>query len=276
MHGLGATKNSMSQTHTWIEKDFPGIYVLNIEIGNGRYDSFFMNINDQVNELGQKIRNDVNLRNGYNFICHSQGALLCRAFIERFNDPPPFNFISWAGPHAGQFGVPQLNVLCPDYYCPWLDEIFSMIIENAYGDWIQDHISFAAYWKDPFDFDSYLKYSHFIADINNERKDKNSTYKSNLIKLNNMVLVMTENDEIVIPNSSPWFQFYKVGSDSEIVNLKDTDTYQEDWIGLKTLDSTDRLKLYSTPCRHQDMPNEVCRQYYLKHTQPYLNNTIDD
>jgi len=134
---------------------------------------FFMDINDQVSELAFKIKNDSNLQPyAYNLLCHSQGGLLCRAFIERYNDPPPFNFISWAGPQAGVYGVPQLNYLCPDYYCPWLDEIFSIIIENAYGDWIQNHVSFAAYWKDPFDNDSYLKHSHFIADINNEREEK--------------------------------------------------------------------------------------------------------
>jgi len=109
-----------------------------------------------------------------------------------------------------------------------------------------------------------------------KEKKKNSTYKSNLIELNKLILVMSLFDEIVIPNSSPWFQFYKIGSNSEIVRLNETDTYKEDWIGLKTLDTTNRLILYSTSCRHQDMGKDICRQDYLKHTQPYLNTTIDD
>lgn len=55
-----------------------------------------------------QLKNDTNLANGFNLVCHSQvilsyvythlkGGLICRAFLERYNDPPVHNFISWAG-----------------------------------------------------------------------------------------------------------------------------------------------------------------------------------
>ena len=49
------------------------------------------------------------------------------------------------------------------------------------GGWVdkslQEAVSFAAYWKDPFLYEDYVKYNIFLADINNERPAKNQTYK---------------------------------------------------------------------------------------------------
>jgi len=277
MHGLLASNEAMSHAQAWIEQDFPGIYVKNVEVGNGREDSLFLDIDQQILLFTKAVQSDPKLKKGFNLIGHSQGGLISRAYIQRFNDPPVYNFLSWAGPHAGQYGVPELNYLCPDYDCPWLDEIFSLIIENAYGSWIQNHISFAAYWKDPFDFGDYLQYSHFIADINNERDVKNKTYRDNIISLNTMVLIYSTIENIVIPATSPWFQFYDVGHDdaSSVKALKDTDQYKQDWLGLQTLDVKNKLKLYSIDCDHADIPRDVCKKWYIKYSQQYLNNTIN-
>ena len=53
----------------------------------------------------------------------------------------------------------------------------------------RNSLVFFQYWHDPIHFDQYLEKSQFIADINNERPMKNETYKENLIKLENLVLV---------------------------------------------------------------------------------------
>lgn len=42
LHGIGSDKNSMVLAKQWIENDFPGIYVANIEIGNGYYDRYII------------------------------------------------------------------------------------------------------------------------------------------------------------------------------------------------------------------------------------------
>jgi len=95
-----------------------------------------------------------------------------------------------------------------------------------------------------------------------------------MMKLNTLVLIHSLNEQIVIPNTSPWFQFYKVGSNSEVVTLNNTEQYKGDWLGLKTLDMAGKLKLFSTECPHQDMGKQQCKQYYLEHTKPFLNNTL--
>jgi len=133
-------------------------------------------------------------------------------------------------------------------------------------------LTFAAYWKDPFDYNRYLNVSHFLADINNERLQKNETYRQNMLSLASVTLICSSFDEIVIPNTSPWFQFYKLGQDTVVENFNETEQYNGDWLGLKTLDETKRLSIYSIPCPHQDMPRDVCKQYYSQYTKPLLDN----
>ena len=57
---------------------------------------------------------------------------------------------------------------------------------------------FFQYWHDPVHFDQYLEKSQFIADINNERPLKNETYKENLLKLENLVLVKNSDVSVCI------------------------------------------------------------------------------
>jgi len=275
MHGLLAGAEAMSHAQGWIQADFPGIYTKNVEIGDGKDDSLWMDINTQVLSFYNTVRSDPLLAKGFNLVCHSQGGLICRAFIERFNSPPAYNYISWAGPHDGVYGVPDVNELCPDDWCPWLNDIMDLLVEGGWTDpFMQQHISFAAYWKDPFEYDLYLKYSHFLADINNERSTKNSTYKENILKLNRMLLIYSTTDKIVIPKTSPWFQFYQINSDTTVVEWNQTSQYKEDWIGTRTLYQTGRLLHESVPCGHQDIPRSDCKQYYDRYTKPLLNNTI--
>ena len=59
-------------------------------------------------------------------------------------------------------------------------------------------VFFFQYWHDPIHFDQYLEKSQFIADINNERPMKNETYKENLVKLENLVLVKNSDVSVCI------------------------------------------------------------------------------
>jgi palmitoyl-protein thioesterase len=277
MHGLLADAEAMSHAQGWIEADFPGIYTHNVEIGNGRDDSMFMDINHQVDLLAASVASDPKLQNGFNLVCHSQGGLLCRAYIERYNNPPVHNFISWAGPHQGQYGVPMLNALCPDYLCPWLDWVMDLILDGSWEDQqFQSEIAFAAYWHDPFNEDRYKERNIFLADINNERDNKNQTYKKHFSSLNFVLLEYSSTENIVIPMQSPWFFFFEEDSDYTVDPMNQTDLYNQDWIGLKTLNEQGKVKFVSVPCDHQDIPRDTCKQYYDLYTKPLLNNTMSD
>ena len=76
----------MSHYEKFIKEDFPGIYVHNVEIGNGRADSLFMNINKQVEQFAQHVKSDPKLRNGFNLIGHSQGGNCCYLFFAIQNE----------------------------------------------------------------------------------------------------------------------------------------------------------------------------------------------
>lgn len=273
MHGILSYASSMNGVVSWIESDYPGIYVKNIEIGNGWYDSLYMDINKQVESFAQQVASDPKLNDGFNLIGYSQGGLITRAYIEKYNNPKVYNYISWVGPHDGVYGTPDLNVWCPDNYCPWLDDVMNALYNNSWTDgWIQSHISFAAYWKDPFNYDSYLTHSHFLADINNERDQKNQTYRNNILSLNSITLIHSTVDNIVIPNTSPWFQFYAVGQDVNVVPFQKTDQFMDDWLGLKTQFGNNKLLMYAVPCEHARFPSEECKTYYTQYTKPMLNN----
>lgn len=112
MHGLLAEQEAMSHIQSWVNQEFPGMYVKNIEIGNGRDDSLFMDLNHQCYLLAKQILDDPKLKRGFTIVGHSQGSfallahyhspkflggLLSRCAIERYN-LPAYNFVSLAGP----------------------------------------------------------------------------------------------------------------------------------------------------------------------------------
>jgi len=275
MHGILGTAEGMATAQQWIEADFPGIYVHNAEIGDGYYDSMLMDINEQVEIFAAQIKNDTKLQNGFNMICHSQGGLIGRAYIERYNNPPVYNFVSWASPHQGVYGVPSLNVYCPDDDCPWLDYLMDALLDGAWVEQgFQELLTFAAYWKDPFNYEQYIDSSIFLADINNERSI-NETYRKNFMSLNSVLLEYSEVDDIVIPAQSPWWYFYSNNSDSQLTPFNESLTYLDDLIGLKTMNNQGKLQFVGVPCAHPDIPQPDCKKWYDLYTVPYLNNTIN-
>jgi len=262
MHGLLSNAADLQQLQQWLEADFPGIYVKNVEIGDGKFDSIFMNMNDQVANFAQQLQSDPLLADGAILIGHSQGGLITRAYMERYNSHPTVHhFISLAGPQGGVYGVPDFNDWCPDADCPWLAALMSKIIEKGWFEAIaQNFITFAQYWRDPLNYNLYLNSSGFLADVNNERATKNDAYRFNMISTTGQVhLVEAEDDHIVVPKQSAHFEFFAVGQDTTILNLTQTPGYINDWIGLRTLDSQGRLYLHRVPCTHRELPHVQCK-----------------
>lgn len=105
--------------------------------------------------------------------------MITRGYLERCNNPPVRNFISWVSPQGGQYGVPKLG--------NWtsLDYLFDCC---AYDTGIQETLAFAGYWIDPYSYDEFVEYSEFLADIDNLRDEKNQTYKNNILALDNFVM----------------------------------------------------------------------------------------
>ena len=126
----------------------------------------------QLARLAEELQSDVNLRAGFNIIAHSQGTLLARAFVQRYDWPQVDTLVSWVGPQAGQFGVPT--------YEPLLGYMNRLVSGLWYDKNLQSEsgrtLSFSNYWRDPTKLDMYRANSGFLADINNERDVKNASY----------------------------------------------------------------------------------------------------
>jgi hypothetical protein len=56
--------------------------------------------------------------------------------------------------------------------------------------------------------------SHFLADLNNFKPDKNEAYKEAILNLANFVMIMWEDDQTIIPPISSHMGFYILGQDN--------------------------------------------------------------
>eukprot|EP01116_Phalansterium_solitarium_P014534 TRINITY_DN32243_c0_g1_i1.p1 TRINITY_DN32243_c0_g1~~TRINITY_DN32243_c0_g1_i1.p1 ORF type:complete len:303 (+),score=8.54 TRINITY_DN32243_c0_g1_i1:114-1022(+) len=274
MHGLMRTNESLADLVNWISTDFPGIYIRNIQLSNSPLDSLTVPLTKQIELFNEIVTNDPNLARGFNLLGQSQGGLVTRGWVERFNQPPVHNLISWVGPHEGIYGIPDFNALCPDHDCPWLDSIVDALMAGPPNKVMQEDLTVASYWKSPFHTDNYLRDNIFLADINNERATKNETYRKNMISLNGFLLECALEDTIVIPRTSAWFETWKTGSDSIVLPLNQSATYIGDWIGLRTLDEAGKLVRVAVPCTHEGSRDVTCYPYYKLYTRPLLNNTL--
>lgn len=91
---------------------------------------------------------------------------------------------------------------------------------------MQQELVQAEYWHDPLDEATYKAKSIFLADINNERT-LNDTYRTNLLKLNRLILVLFNNDTVVQPKETEWFGFYYSGQAEKLFSLEESGLYKE-------------------------------------------------
>lgn len=251
-HGMGdscCNPLSMGAIKNLVEKTIPGIYVQSLMIGNNVFEDttngFLKNVNDQITEACNKISKDVQFKNGYNAMGFSQGGQFLRAVAQRCPNPPMQNLISIGGQHQGVFGLPN----CPGPEVILCEYVRKFLNNGAYVDFVQDHIVQAEYWHDPLNEELYRAKSIFLADINQENA-VNETYKTNLMKLKNFVMLRFNNDTIVQPKDTEWFGFYKPGSDVKTYTLQESTLYLDDRLGLKLMDQQGRLHFISTDGNH--------------------------
>eukprot|EP01099_Mayorella_cantabrigiensis_P004630 TRINITY_DN351_c0_g1_i2.p1 TRINITY_DN351_c0_g1~~TRINITY_DN351_c0_g1_i2.p1 ORF type:complete len:307 (-),score=82.82 TRINITY_DN351_c0_g1_i2:36-836(-) len=256
---------SMGRIKRLIEEQLPGIYVYSVMVGDSVEEDeragFIGNVNDQLKEVYDKINSDSKLLGGFNAIGFSQGGQFLRGYVEHYNNPPVQNLISVGGQHQGVFGFPACDPETFEF-CETLRELLDL----AYVPGIQNVSVQAQYWQDPTKQELYTNASIFLADINNQKEEKNQVYKQNLQSLKTFVLVLFENDTVVIPRESEWFGYYTPGQDIELQTLQQSQLYQEDWLGLKSMDEKGQLAFLSTEGDHLDFSDD----WFIENIIPYL------
>lgn len=249
-----------------IEAQLPGVFVYSVEIGNTTnediFHSFISNVDDQVAFVCETLANIPEMQGtSINAVGFSQGSQFLRAYVERCNNPPVHNLITWGGQHMGVSDFPN----CADTNLTACQLAADLLDEGAYAPFVRSHVVQAQYFKDPMNINKYLEYNQFLADINNERSSKNATYKANLISLNAFLMVMFENDTIVVPRASEHFGQFVPGSITETQTMFETDLFIEDYIGLKELWDDGRIAFAQVPGEHMqftlDTFNQVCLSY---------------
>lgn len=260
-HGIGDTcRHRGVERFTEILTKWSGTQGYCVEIGNGAWDSWFMPFPKQISIACEKVKKISELSEGYNIIGLSQGNMVGRGLIEFCDEGPPVkNLISLAGPHAGTASVPLCGSII---LCVLVDFLIQLAV---YSDYVQDHLAPAGYIKIPTDIDGYRKGCKFLPKLNNEFL-KNATFKQRFASLENVVLIMFEQDEVLVPKETSLFGYYPDGTWSTVLPAQETALYKEDWIGLRTLDEAGKVKFVNVSGSHLEISLGDIKKYIL----PYL------
>jgi len=250
-HGVGGSAAECNSLIDTIKHSLPDVHVLNVAVGPDpdmdHANSVLMRCVEQVDMICQQLLDDPLMAEGYNAVGISQGGLLIRGLVQRCPVPVK-NLITFGAPHQGVYGVPDCEEATGSYeLCVLVRELLSA---GAYEPWIQDLVAPAQYWNDPLNQTNYVAGSHYLALVNNEKEDKNQDYRDRMLQLENFVMVMWEDDTTVIPRETSHFETYKPGQEVEVLPLRESVLYQEDYIGLRTLDEEGKLHFFTVPGHH--------------------------
>ncbi|KAG0153565.1 hypothetical protein PDIDSM_2219 [Penicillium digitatum] len=250
-HGLGDDfeREGLVEVAKIAESTNPGTYVHLIRVANDgsgdRSATFFGNVTEQIALVCEQLAADPILSTApaINALGFSQGGQFLRGYIERCNNPPVHNLVTFGSQHNG------------------ISAFESCAIEN----W--SRVVPAQYFRDPEELDVYLEHSNFLADINNERAVKNETYKKNLVSLNRFAMFMFEEDTVAIPKQSALFSEVNATS-GEVTALRERPIYKEDWLGLKQLDEQGKLDFKTAPGQHMQLSEEILRKAFGQYFAP--------
>lgn len=260
MHGMGDFAKDpfgMVPLANAVSAELNNTYVLNMQIGSNSLEDilngFLMNLDDQVDYFAKVIWEDPNFTaDGFNAIGYSQGNLVIRGYIERYNNPPVKNFISMHGPLAGVAAFPGCDV-STKAICRLFSEVLGAL---AYHPNIQDHLTQANYFRDPYKIATYQEKARFLPDINNEDSSTDATYSTRWQSLQSLCLVKALGDTVVIPRESEWFGFFQDHSFDELWTFNQTPWYTQDLFGLKTLDEQGKIFFETTDENHLDFSTD--------------------
>ncbi|PKI85737.1 palmitoyl-protein hydrolase [Malassezia vespertilionis] len=266
-HGLGDSAYSywLINMKQRLERTYPGIFVYIVSLGSSYYKdqgaTLFGDVNAQVAYMYETLQFVPELQDGFDAIGFSQGGQFLRAYVERYNVPRVRNLITFGSQHMG---ITELSVCHRyDYFCRYVHHLLD---GQVYSNYSQTHLVPAQYFRDTRSVEQFALYNQanqFLHDINNEGTVKNETYAANLAGLETFAMVQFTHEETVVPSASSWFEAYndpcKKECDAEIVPLRASAIYREDWIGLGALDRRGALAFLTCDGRHMEITPECAK-----------------
>lgn len=221
-----------------------------------RYHSFVGNLTIQVAKVCEDIAAHPILSTApaIDALGFSQGGQFLRAYVERCNKPPVRSLVTFGSQHNG---ISKFRDCEPtDWVCRFA---VGVLRGDTWHKMVQGTLIPAQYYRNTDEYEEYLENSNFLADINNEREEKNEEYKENIAKLENFVMYMFEDDKTVIPKETAWFEEV---DGTEITPLRARKLYTEDWLGLRQLDRKGGLKFRTVPGEHMQLPEELLKEAF--------------
>ncbi|KAF2870718.1 Alpha/Beta hydrolase protein [Massariosphaeria phaeospora] len=274
-HGLGDNyaADGLHEVGDLAIKTNPGTFVYYVRChddpGTDSRATFIGNLTEQLAQVCEDIASHEILSTApaLNALGFSQGGQFLRGYIERCNHPPVKNLVTFGSQHNG---IAKYQVCGDDdWVCrSWI----SLLKGHTWSDFVQSHVVPSQYFRatnfstgDPTP--EYLAHSNFLADINNERARKNTTYAANMAALDRFIMYVFANDTTVIPKESGWFAQTNISS-GEVVELRDRPIYQQDWIGLKELDEKGGLVFETTSGGHMTFEDDVLEHVFKTYFAP--------
>jgi palmitoyl-protein thioesterase len=245
MHGFAVsehagTAHDWDQIREWIQELHPGTPTFAVPLFQG-FDST-RPLTEQLPALVSFLQNLTASFGSWIAVGHSQGGLLMRSVAETMPRGGMRRLVSLAGLQNGYYGVPlALEVLGKVLPLDVATDLF-------YSRVMQDELSVANFWRSP-DFDFYAERNVFLPVVNNEH-DADPTRKSNFLAVPEVHLFASPEDGLVVPWQSELFgQYVNSANDTrhptDVIDMRQTDFYEQDLFGLRTLDVQGRLFLHT-------------------------------
>jgi palmitoyl-protein thioesterase len=268
-HGLGDNyaAEGLAQVAELAQEVNPGTFTYIIRLDDDssadRTATFFGNVTVQIEKVCADLAAHPILSTApaVDALGFSQGGQFLRGYIERCNFPPVRSLVTFGSQHNGISEFQSCGAT--DWVCKGAE---GLLRSSTWSSFVQSRLVPAQYFRDPNQYDSYLEFSNFLADINNERALKNQTYKENLEKLERFIMYMFEDDTTVVPKQSSWFADV---NGTEVTELRKRDIYKEDWIGLKTLDKKGGLVFETTPGGHMTLSDKLLAKVFKENYGPF-------
>ncbi|KAI9783814.1 MAG: Palmitoyl-protein thioesterase 1 [Geoglossum umbratile] len=275
-HGLGDNYDAdgLKSVGNLAEQVNPGTYVYNVRLDDDpsadRTATFFGNLTTQLEKVCEDLANHPVLSSspgGINALGFSQGGQFMRGYVERCNNPPVRNLVTFGSQHNGisEFQECDAN----DWLCK---AAMGVMRSSTWSSFVQSRIVPAQYFRDPEDLASYLENSNFLADINNERASKNKAYAANLASLDKFAMYMFTEDTTMIPKESAWFAEFNRTS-GIVTPLQQRDIWIEDWIGLRKLGEKDGLDFWTAKGRHMNLDDKILTKAFKEYFSPPKSDT---
>ena len=272
-HGLGDDfeREGIQGVAALAEATNPGTHVHIIRLGDtggsDRTATFFGNVTEQITLVCDQLASDPILGTSpaINALGFSQGGQFLRGYIERCNNPPVHNLVTFGSQHNGISEFQSCKT--GDWVCAGVE---ALLRSGRWSHLAQSQVVPAQYFRDPSELDAYLEHSNFLADINNERAEKNATYKKHLASLNMFAMYMFLNDTVSIPKESSHFAETNLTTGG-VTPLRERAIYKEDWLGLRVLDEQDKLDFRTVPGQHMHLSDEILRKAFKEFFRPAQN-----